>query len=270
MELSTNEKSRLKSKYGDWAIVTGASSGIGLELTKQLASAGLNLVINGKQLDKLQAVEKELKSHHPIEIKIINGDVSEEVVIERILNTTTGLNVGLLITSAGYGTSGLFLDIPLAAERNMLRVNCEAVLTLTHHYSRQFRQQKRGGIIFLSSLVAFQGVPFSANYAASKAYKQSLAEALAIELKPFGIDVLAAAPGPVDSGFGQRANMNMGKAMKPSELSVPILKALGKQTNVIPGTLSKILVYSLRTVPRWAKVRIMQKVMDGFTQHQRK
>jgi len=92
---------------------------------------------------------------------------------------------------------------------------------------------------------------------------------LTIELKPFGIDVLAAAPGPVDSGFGQRADMKMGKALKPSAIAIPILKALGRQTDVIPGLLSKILVYSLRTVPRWVKIRIMQKVMGSFTKHQR-
>jgi len=81
--------------------------------------------------------------------------------------------------------------------------------------------------------------------------------------------VLAVAPGPVDSGFGQRANMKMGKALKPSQLGVPILTALGKQSNVIPGTLSKILVYSLGILPRWAKVKVMKKVMDGFTNHHR-
>jgi short-subunit dehydrogenase len=269
MQLSSNEKHRLKNKYGEWAIVTGASSGIGLELTTQLADAGFNLVINSRHLEKLKAVEKDLKSKHPIEIKIVDADVSETAGINKIIQAIQGLNVGLLITSAGYGTSGLFLDTSLLSEINMLRVNCEAVLSLTHYFSQKFKQQKRGGIIFLSSLVAFQGVPFAANYAATKAYIQSFAEALTIELKPFGIDVLAAAPGPVESGFAQRANMKMGKALKPSELGVPILKALGRQTNVVPGLLSKVLVYSLRTVPRWAKIRIMQKVMGGFTQHQR-
>ena len=269
MELSLNEKNRLKTKYGEWAVVTGASSGIGLELAKQLASAGFNLVINARQLDKLQAAKKELKASYPIEVMIVDADVSETSGIEKIVLATKDLNVGLLIISAGFGTSGLFTDIPLQAEISMLRVNCEAVLSLTHYFSNLFKKQQRGGIIFLSSLVAFQGVPYSANYSASKAYIQSFAEALSIELKPFGIDVLAAAPGPVDSGFGNRANMKMGKAMKPSMLGVPILKALGKQTNVVPGTLSKVLVYALRTVPRWAKVRIMEKVMDGFTQHQR-
>ncbi len=269
MQLSANEKNRLKSKYGEWAIVTGASSGIGLELSKQLADAGFNLIINSRHLEKLKAVETDLKSKHPVEIRIVDADVSETAGMDKIIQAAQGLNVGILITSAGYGTSGLFTDTSIHSEINMLRVNCEAVLSLTHYFSQKFKQQKRGGIIFLSSLVAFQGVPYSANYAATKAYIQSFAEALAIELKPFGIDILAAAPGPVDSGFGQRANMKMGKALKPSDLGVPILKALGRQTNVIPGLLSKILVYSLRTVPRWAKIRIMQKVMGGFTQHQR-
>ncbi|MEJ8818652.1 SDR family NAD(P)-dependent oxidoreductase [Lacibacter sp. H407] len=269
MQLSSNEKTRLKNKYGQWAVVTGASSGIGLELATKLAEAGFNLIINARNLEKLKTVERELKSKHPVEIKVVDADVSETAGIDKIIQSTQGLNVGLLITSAGYGTSGLFLTTSLHAEINMLRVNCEAVLSLTHYFSQIFKQQQRGGIVFLSSLVAFQGVPYSANYAASKAYVQSFAEALAVELKPFGIDILAAAPGPVDSGFGQRANMQMGKALQPSVLGVPILKALGRQTNVVPGLLSKILVYSLRTVPRWAKIKIMQKVMGGFTQHQR-
>jgi uncharacterized protein len=240
-----------------------------LEFSKQLADTGFNLIINSRHLEILKSVEKDLKSKHPIEIKIVDADVSETAGIDKIIQAAQGLNVGLLITSAGYGTSGSFLDTSLHTEINMLRVNCEAVLSLTHYFSQNFKQQKRGGIILLSSLVAFQGVPYSANFSATKAYIQSFAEALAIELKPFGIDVLAAAPGPVDSGFGQRANMKMGKALKPSEIGVPILKALGRKSNVIPGILSKILVYSLRTVPRWAKIRIMQKVMGGFTEHQR-
>ncbi len=122
----------------------------------------------------------------------------------------------------------------------------------------------------MSSMVAFQGVPYSANYVATKAYVQSLAEALAIELKPLGVDVLAAAPGPVESGFEQRANMKMSVSLKPSQIGVPILKALGRKTTVLPGLLTKILVYSLRTVPRWGKIKIMEKVMGGMTEHQRK
>ena len=269
MTLSNKEKLRLKSKYGNWAIVTGASSGIGLELASQLATAGFNLVINSRHIDKLEEVEKQLKVNTSIEIKIVASDVSETEGINKIIQSTQGLNVGLLIVSAGYGTSGNFIDGSLHSEINMLKVNCEALLSLTHYYSQQFAQQKRGGIILMSSMVAFQGTPFASNYAATKAYVQTLAEGLHVELKPHGVDVLAAAPGPVESGFSQRANMKMSMSLTPSQVGVPILKALGRKTTVLPGFLTKLLVYSLRTVPRWGKVKIMKKVMGGMTEHQR-
>ncbi len=268
MIFSIKEKARLKSKYGSWAIITGASSGIGLELARQLADAGFNLIINARNEDRLGEAANKIRRKN-IQVKSVIADLSESAGIEKIIQTAQGLDIGLLINNAGYGTSGLFSDSSLHSEIDMLRVNCEAVLSLTHYFSGKFKQQQRGGIIFLSSLVAFQGVPYAANYAASKAYIQSFAEALSIELKPFNVDVLAVAPGPVESGFGQRANMRMGKALKPEQLGVSILAALGKQTNVVPGLLSKILVYSLRTVPRFLKVRIMAKVMSGFTSHQR-
>ncbi len=269
MKLSHKENKRLQQKYGDWAIVTGASSGIGLELAQCLAEAGLNLVINARHLNKLKDVEKDLKSKYAIEIRVIAADASLPEGIDKIIQTTHDLKVGLLVVSAGYGTSGLFIHSSLHSEVNMLRVNCEALLSITHYYSQKFANQKRGGIILMSSMVAFQGVPYSANYAATKAYVQSLAEALAVELKPYNVDVLAAAPGPVSSGFEFRANMKMSMSLKPSQIGVPILKALGSKTTVLPGLLTKILVYSLRTVPRWGKVKIMEKVMSDMTKHQR-
>jgi uncharacterized protein len=268
MNLSAKEKTRLR-KYGQWAIITGASSGIGLELAIRLAEAGLDLVLNSRHIDKLNEVEKEIKLKFPVKIKTVASDVSTSEGIDKIIESTQGLDIGLLVASAGYGTSGLFINSSLHAEINMLRVNCEALLSLTHYFCQIFTQQKRGGIVLMSSMVAFQGVPYSANYAATKAYVQSLAEGLAIELKPLGVDVLAAAPGPVKSGFEQRANMKLQMSLKPTQVGVPILRALGRKNTVLPGTLTKILVYSLRTVPRWAKIKIMEKVMGGMTKHQR-
>lgn len=269
MQLSTSEKNRLKSKYGEWAIVTGASSGIGLELATQLATAGFNLIINSRHQEALIEVEKQLRARSTIEIRIVAGDVADADTIDNIIKASQNISVGLLIVSAGFGTSGNFLDSSLHAEINMLKVNCEALLVLTHYFSQQFVKQKRGGIILMSSMVAFQGTPFASNYAATKAYVQTLAEGLAVELKPYGVDVLAAAPGPVESGFSQRANMKMGMYMTPTQIGVPILRALGRKTTVLPGLLTKLLVYSLRTVPRWGKVKIMEKVMGGMTAHQR-
>jgi short-subunit dehydrogenase len=175
MKLTLKEKKRLKDKYGEWALITGASSGIGLELAERLAESGLNLIINSRHLNKLQEIEKSFKAKYQIEIQVIEADIAKESDIEKIIQSTQNLNVGLLVVCAGYGTSGLFIESKLHTEINMLRVNCEAVLSITHYYSKLFAQQKRGGIILMSSIVAFQGVPFSANYSARKAYVQSLA-----------------------------------------------------------------------------------------------
>lgn len=269
MQLTTKQKKRLLTQYGPWALVTGASSGIGLELARQMAEAGFNIIINGRDEEKLAVLQKELGTGNKLEIIRVAADLATDAGIQSIIKASQDLDIGLLLHSAGFGTAGLFPEIPLDKEINMVQVNVEAVITLSHFFIRKWKEKRKGGIIFLSSLVAFQGVPFSANYAATKAYIQSFAEALSIELKPYSIDVLSAAPGPVASGFGTRADMQMGKAMLPSEIGVPILKALGRQASVVPGLLSKVLVYSLRTVPRRLKTRIMYKVMYGFTRHQR-
>ncbi|MEL7532973.1 MAG: SDR family oxidoreductase [Bacteroidota bacterium] len=269
MKLSTKEKTRLQTKYGPWALITGASSGIGLELAHQLAASGLHLILVARSKDKLRSLAQALQSKYSIETQVIVADLSQPTTVEEIRHKTQNQSIGLLIASAGYGTSGLFHDSSLSEEINMLRLNCEALMGLTHHFVQRFRSQNRGGIILLSSMVAFQGVPYSAHYAATKAYVQSFAEGLAEELKTQGVDVLAAAPGPVKSGFEARANMQMSMSLSPEQVGIPILKALGRKTTVLPGVLTKFLVYSLRTVPRWAKVKIMKAVMGGMTQHQR-
>jgi uncharacterized protein len=269
MTLSENEKKRLRDNYGPWAIVSGASSGIGLEIAERLAGAGLNLIIHARSENALLEIAKRLKSTCKVEVKVVVADISESAGVQKIIEATQDLPLGMLVASAGYGTSGEFIHTSVHAEINMLRVNCEALLSLTHHFARKFVVQKRGGIILMSSLVAFQGVPYSANYAATKAYVQSLAEALSEELKPHGVDVLAAAPGPVESGFGKRANMKMNMSLTPQQVGIPIMKALGRETTVLPGFLTKFLVYSLRTVPRWGKIKIMKIVMGGMTKHQR-
>jgi short-subunit dehydrogenase len=195
--------------------------------------------------------------------------LSETEAVRQLILATEGLDIGLLVPCAGFGTSGYFIESDLEAEANMLRVNCEAVLRLVHHFSRKFKKRNRSGIILMSSIVAFQGVPYSAHYAATKAWVQSLAEGLQDELKQHGIDVLSAIPGPVRSGFSERANLKMGLYNTPEEVGAPLLKALGKSASAVPGSAGKLLVYSLRTVPRWAKTRILKLVMGDMTAHQR-
>jgi uncharacterized protein len=269
MKLSNKTSHRLKAKYGDWVLITGATSGIGKELALKFGEAGFNLVLTGRRKQLLASICAGIATQNKVETLAVAGDLSNADDLEQLIQATAEINIRMVILNAGFGTSGKFIDSDLAQELNLLDVNCRAILQLTHFFSNRLKAQKRqGAIVLLSSMVAFQGVPNAANYAASKAYVQSLGEALSIELKPEGIDVLTIAPGPVESGFSGRANMQMGKAMKPEAIALATINAIGRQSTLLPGFLTKLLVYNLRMTPRWLKVIIMGKVMSGFTAHQ--
>lgn len=269
MNLSKREQNNLAQEYGPWALVTGASSGIGKAIATQLAESGLNLILVARRSSILETLRVELRKGREIEVVCLTTDLAHRSNVENLLQQLQSYDIGLFVGAAGFGTSGAFLEADLDQELNMLAVNCESILLMTHFFAKSMVERGRGGIILLASLVGFQGVPYAAHYAATKAYVQSLGEALAVELKGHQVDVLAAAPGPVNSGFADRANMQMGNVLSPVQVAVPILRALGKRHTVLPGGLTKLLVGSLRTVPRWAKVRIMSKIMGGMTQHQR-
>jgi short-subunit dehydrogenase len=269
MKLNKTTIDRLKSNYGDWVLITGATSGIGRELALTFGEAGFKLVITGRRKNLLNELATQLYDAYQAEVIPIPGDLSKDEDVETLKRETTHLSLGVVVLNAGFGTSGKLIDAAIETEVNMVDLNCRTVLKLSHHFANQFKaDQRKGAIVLLSSMVAFQGVPNAANYAATKAYVQSLGEALSLELKPFGIDVLCAAPGPVQSGFGKRANMNMNMTMTPAAVAVPMIRAIGKRTTVLPGPLTKFLVFNLRMVPRWVKVRIMGAIMKGFTQHQ--
>lgn len=256
-------------RYGPWAVVTGASSGIGREIAIRLADSRLNLVLAARSKATLEQLAADLMARHGIEARVVDLDLARETGVETLGAATRDLDVGLLVAAAGFGTSGSFLDSPLEQELEMLDVNCRSLLALTWHFGRRFAERGRGGMVLMSSIVGFQGMPNAAHYAATKAYVQSLAEALSVELSPRGVDVLASAPGPTASGFATRAGMRMGKAMPPADVAQPTLDALGRKATVLPGLLSKLLTYSLALLPRWARIRIMGQVMHGMTKHRR-
>jgi len=137
----------------------------------------------------------------------------------------------------------------------MLNLNIRAVLELSWYFGRRFAARGRGGIVLIGSIVGFQGMPNSANYAATKAYVQSHGEALNIELAPYGVDVLTSAPGPTNSGFAERAGQQMGAALAAATVAGKTLTTLGKKGTVLPGFLSKLLVYSLALLPAYRSPR---------------
>jgi uncharacterized protein len=181
-----------------------------------------------------------------------------------MLDRTTDLDIGLIVAAAGFGSSGPLLSQQDTSEQEQLAVNCTAVLAQCMHFGRRFAARGSGGVILLSSVVAFHGSPWSANYAATKAYVQSLAEALRHEWAPRGLQVLACAPGPVGSGFGARAHLRLGRTISPSIVAQQALRALPRGGTVRPGWLSKLLGWSLATAPRALRVRIMGSIMHGM------
>ena len=264
----TQPQQRWRENFGPWALVTGASDGIGREMAQSLAKRGLSLVLVARRSQALSQLASELMARYRTDTRTIAADLAHETGVQRVISETADLDVGLLVAAAGFGTSGAFLENCLDQETNMVDVNCRAVAAMSHVFGRRFASRGHGGLILMSSLLAFQGVPRSANYAATKAYVQTLAEALRIEMAPHGVDVLACAPGPVASGFAARANMHMSMALKPAQVADATLDALGRSTTVRPGWLSKLLEWSLSPLPRWGRVRIMGAVMGGMTKHQ--
>ena len=263
----SGKQARFVSRYGPWAIVTGASDGIGRAFAYDLAASGMNLVLVARRGEILQQIAGELRAKHRVSTLVITVDLARADAVAVISAATSDLDAGLLVAAAGFGTSGPLIDAPLTPELEMVDVNCRAVLELSHLFGRRFAERGRGGIILLSSLVAFQGVPRTANYAATKAYVQSLAEGLHLELGPRGVDVLSSAPGPIQSGFASRARMTMGMTQTPAAVARASLEALGRRGTVRPGWLAKGLAASLMFLPRWGRVRMMGIVMAGMTKH---
>ena len=255
----------LRTRFGPWAVVTGASDGIGQAAAWDLARAGVHLVLCARRASILDSLAAQLNSETGIQTRVVAGDLSTALGVQELLSQTADLDVGLLVAAAGYGSAGFFLDQQIENELAMIDLNTRAVAQLSHHFGGRFVKNKRGGIILFSSILGFAGVPFSANYAATKAYVQSLAEGLRAELAPSGVAVLAVAAGPTATGFAARAKQNMSNAMPPQIVSRVALSALGRMTTVRPGIITKILDGSLRTVPRLMRSRILGAVMRGMT-----
>jgi uncharacterized protein len=146
-------------------------------------------------------------------------------------------------------------------------LNVDAVTALAHRFGARFAARGRGSIVLFGSLVGFQGTPWSATYAATKAFVQSLGEALHQELGPVGVDVLVSAPGPVHTGFGARATMTMNAAADADDVARATLRAIGsRRTTVRPGGHARLMGYTLGSLPRGLRVRVMRTIMTSMAQ----
>jgi len=258
---------RFARRYGPWALITGASDGIGKACADAVAARGINVVLAARGSDRLHAVADELHAAHGVETAVVATDFGVPSAPAMLAAQVSHLDIGLVVLAAGFGTSGAFCDLPVDREREMIDVNVGAVTVLAHLFTGALIQRGAGGIMLFGSIVGRQGVPQISTYAATKAYIQTFAEGLHAELRPLGVDVLCVLPGPVSSGFGGRAGLTMSGAAAPRGVARAAMEALGRGC-VVPGIRAKMLSAALATVPRRMRTRAMARVIAGMRSRQ--
>ena len=258
-EQKVNQQSKFK-RYGNWALVTGASSGIGLEFARQLASHGMNLVLVARRGDVLAALAQELTREFSVEAKFISRDLAGEGAVEKLFQDLSGIEIGLVVMSAGMETTGHFTKVSLDRHIQLERLNIDVPMRMARLFGEAMVTRRRGALIFVSSVFGYQGVPILANYAASKAYILSLGEALNVEMKPHGVDVLVLSPGLTDTDMPAQMPINFGKmpitTSSPKAVVRIALRALGKKATVVPGLINKFYAWENRLIPRGYPVKL--------------
>lgn len=244
--------SDFKSKYGPWALVTGASSGIGREFSQQLAAKGFNLVLIARRKALLDGLGQELESKYGILAKSVAVDLSESGTIDIIDKATKEIEIGLLVPNAGTETHGAFLKHDLDWEAKLVQLNITTPMALVHHFGQKMAERGRGGIILISSTMGYQAVPYMANYAATKAYILTLGESLHYELKRNGVDVTVLSPGMTNTAMPANMAVDFSKmpmkAMEVGPVVETALNALGRKPSVIPGVMNNMMAFMGRHV----------------------
>jgi short-subunit dehydrogenase len=235
-----------KTQFGPWALITGASSGIGREFARQIAASGIHLVLVARRENLLKEIGAELTKEFRVEHRVIVADLSEDGSVKSVESATADLEIGLIVSNAGTGNPGRFLSANRDELAALLRLNTLAHLDIACRFCPKLASRKRGGILFLGAMGAEIGIPFMANDAAAKAYVQSFAKALHVELKPLGVHVTVLTPGPIDTPvlakFGLTPESMPMKPMKVEQCVSEGLKALqGNRSMIIPGQMNRIM-----------------------------
>ena len=246
--------------YGRWAVVTGGSAGIGLAFANQLAAAGHNLVLVARNQARLDRAEQSIRAKHRVEVKTLATDLTKDGALDQLYALTNDLDVGLAILNAGVETSGHYTKTSIDTHRGLVDLNVRVPMEMAHTFGERFVRRGRGGIVFVSSLFGYQGVPLVAGYSASKAYILSLGEALSVELKRFGVDVTVLSPGLTDTDMPAAMPINFARLpipkMTPQKTARVGLRALGRKISVVPGLINNIFVWENRLLPRSTPIRM--------------
>jgi short-subunit dehydrogenase len=256
-----------RTKYGTWAVVAGASEGLGASYAEALAARGLNLVLVARRLELLQSLASALSRKYEVQTRVVVQDLSAHDAAEQILRNIMDLEIGLLIYNAAFSAIGPFLERSLGNHLQELHTNTFTPLKLIYLLAQQMLERRRGGILLMSSLSAFQGSAYISTYSATKAFNIVLAEGLWEEWREQGVDVLVCVSGAVKTpnyvasepaSAGGLGDMTMDAAQVVREA----LEALGKRPYVIPGRVNRLASFVMRhLLPRKAAIQFMGRIL---------
>jgi short-subunit dehydrogenase len=257
----------IDSWRGQWAVVTGASSGIGKAIAAELAAGGTNLVLVARRGERL----RELAESMQVKTEVLTADFEKPDASRRVFEFTEskGIEVGLLVNNAGFGVFGEFRELDLERQLAMIQVNCSAVLGLTSLYLPGMCARRRGDILIVASTASFQAVPYQTAYAATKAFDLIFAEGIAEEVKRFGVRVCAVCPGQTTSEFHEIANEPIPKAMavqSAEEVARIGLRGLADGRHCVVCGFSNLMGMELqRLAPRRLVTAISEKLFRPAT-----
>jgi len=261
------DKASFAARYGSWALVAGASEGIGATYAEEIAARGLNLVLVARRAELLQSLASELSAKYNIETRNVALDLDTTDAVERISQNTSDLEIGLLVYNAAFSAIGPFLERPLEDHIKEINTNAFTPLRLIYLFARQMFTRGRGGIVLMSSLSAFQGSAYISTYAATKAFNIVLAEGLWEEWRERGVDVLVCVSGAVKTPnyVASQPEQTGGlgdMTINPDQVVKEALNALGKGPYVIPGRVNRISSFVMRhLLPRKLAVKFMGEIL---------
>jgi uncharacterized protein len=249
-------------------LLTGASSGIGWDLAPLFAADGHSLILVARSADRLGRLAEQLQSRYKVGAVAVPIDLAEPAAPEELyhLLEEQGMPVDVLVNNAGFGTHGPFALSDLSAELQMIQLNCTALTHLTRLFLPYMLRRKRGRILNLASIAAFQPGPYMAVYYASKAYVLSFSEAIAAELEGTGVTVTALCPGPTDTAFQKRAGVENSRLFRANTMTSADVARIGYralmkgQRLVITGAKNKALAFATRLTPRRLTAAIARKL----------
>lgn len=246
----TNEHT-MHARYGGWAVVTGASAGLGEQFADALAGRGFPLVLVARRAERLEEIAERIRAAHRVEVLVVADDLADLASMDRVAAAIGGREVGVLVLNAGFGFSGRFVDGDAAADLRMVQLNCTSVVAATHRYLPPMLGRGRGAVIVVASVAGFQPTPWFSVYGATKAFDLMFAESLWSETRGTGVDVIALCPGSTKTEFSVHAHYDRPPdGDDPREVVETCLRQLGRRPSVVTGFSNKLAAFAHRMFPR--------------------